>query len=240
LTNLCHLPRRWRFAGRVYNEVLFVNSTRYHKLSRNILRLVIPLTAAFVVVRFENRLAAFAQDHPGILPVTLVALVAGLLYPAIRRWLIVTLCFGVGMLAMRDAFSVMRVPEQIDYLFLESLYPYGWGLLALLACTAGAVEALSPGSVWARRCYFGAAFLYFFGHGALSFLRMHNWQSVVLMMSGLCSLYGIFTARRVVATELEMEAEDEDLRALEQQRELRAQRLAACEWHETPGAGVGH
>lgn len=213
--------------------------TRYHKTIRNGLRLVVPLTIAFVVVCWESRLAALAQNHPGILPVTLVALIAGLLYPAIRRWLIVTLCFGVGILALRDAFSVLRLPAQIDYLFMESVYPYAWGLLALLACTAGVVEALRPGSVWARRCYFGAAFLYFFGHGALSFLRMHNWPSVVLMLSGICSLYGIVTARRIVATELEMEAEDEDLRALEQQRELRAQRLAACEWHETSGTAVG-
>lgn len=200
--------------------------------TRPALRLVVPLAAAFVVIHLETPFAALAQRRPAVLPITMVALVAGLLSPYIRRWLIVTLCFGISLLAWHDTFRDVPLPLEMSYPLVESIYPFLWGLLAVLAFVAGAAEALRPGSVWARRCYFAAASVYFSGHGLMAFLKQHDWQSIVLLVTGVISLVGAITAPRVVASESAPDPLDDDLRTLAEEREQRAARLAAREWRE--------
>ena len=193
-----------------------------------------PIAVALILLRSEQRLTTLAQQRPGIVPVAMVALGAGLLSPRVRRWLIVTLCFGISLLALRDTFRIVPLPPAIDYVWVEHIYPFGWGLLALLAAVAGSMEALHPGSVLARRFYFGAASLYFSGHGLISFLKVYNWQSMVLFLTGLVALVGVFTAHRIVAAEEASKPEDEDIRALAESSARRAQRLAAREWRDKP------
>jgi hypothetical protein len=197
-----------------------------------VLRLIVPMAVALIVLRSEQRLTVLAQERPGIIPVAMVALVAGLLSPYVRRWLIVTLCFGISLLALRDTFRIVPLPAAVDYVWVERIYPFGWGLLSLLAVIAGAMEALQPGSVLARRFYFAAASLYFSGHGLISFLKVHNWQSLVLFLTGLVAFVGIFTAHKIVAAEEATEPDDEDMRALAGQEAERERRLAAREWRE--------
>jgi hypothetical protein len=192
------------------------------------------MAAALLTLGNEQRLTVLAQERPGVLPVAMVALVAALLSAYIRRWLIVTLCFGISLLALRDTFRIVPLPPAVDYVWVERIYPFGWGLLALLAAIAGAMEALRPGSVLARRFYFGAASLYFSGHGLISFLKAYNWQSMILFLTGLVALVGVFTAHKIVAAEDAGAQEDEDIRALEEDNTRRAQRLAAREWRDKP------
>ncbi len=201
---------------------------------RPALRLAVPLSIAFVVILLEEPLAAFAQAYPGVLPVAMVSLLACLLMPAARRWLIVTLCFGIGLLAWRDVWRIVPLPPALDYVIVEQMYPFGWALLALLALTAGVAEALRPGSVWARRCYFAAAAVYFAGHGFVSFFKSPNWQSAIMLATGIIAVFGIFTAQAVVAAEEEMLPEDDDIRALVTDKERRVARLADREWREAP------
>lgn len=199
-----------------------------------VLRLVIPLTLAYAVIALEGPLAAFAVDHPGLLPVALVSLVACFLMPSARRLLVVTLCFGISLLAWHDTFRPVWIPPAIDYEIVEHIYPYGWALLAILALVAGVAEAVHPGSVWARRCYFAAATVYFGGHGIFSFIKYPNWQSVVMIATGIVAVIGIFRAQSIVAAENEGASEDEDIRALAEQTERRSARLADSEWREAP------
>jgi hypothetical protein len=196
------------------------------------LRLLVPMAVALIVLRSEQQLTILAQERPGVIPVAMVALVAGLLSPYVRRWLIVTLCFGISLLALRDTFRIVPLPPAVDYVWVERIYPFGWGLLSLLAALAGAVEALQPGSVLARRCYFAAASLYFSGHGLISFLKVHNWQSLILFLTGLVALVGVFTAHRIVAAEEATASEDADIQALAERNAERERRLASREWRE--------
>jgi hypothetical protein len=199
-----------------------------------VLRLAIPFAIAYLVIQMEPILGVLAQERPGIIPVAMVALVAGFLLPYARRWMIVTLCFGVSLLALKDALRInVPLPAAIDYDVVEKIYPFGWGALSLLAALAGVGEALRPSSVWARRCYFGAAALYFLGHGVVSFLKAANWQSAVLTVVGFVALCGVFMADKVVETEVYDEP-DEDLLEPTPQKDERSARLAAREWRETP------
>ncbi len=197
------------------------------------LRLAIPFAIALLVIQMEPILGVLAQERPGIIPVAMVALVAGFLLPYARRWMIVTLCFGVSLLALKDTFRIVPLPAAIDYDVVEKIYPFGWGALSLLAALAGVGEALRPGAVWARRCYFGAAALYFLGHGIVSFLKAANWQSAVLTVVGVVALCGVFMADKVVETEVYEEPE-EDLLEPTPHKDERSARLAAREWRETP------
>lgn len=198
---------------------------------RAILRLILPLTAAYAVIRLEPYLTELVRSRPGVLPVAMFGLVGCLLIPRIRQMMIVTLCFGIMFLALKDAFGNPRLPAAIDYLLLERLYPLAWGALALLACASGVAEALRPGEVWARRCYFGAAAVYLCGHGLLAFLRYPSVQSAILFTTGLFALAGVFLAARIVSREHEEEME-EDLRALAVNIERRSMLTAAREWKE--------
>jgi hypothetical protein len=191
-----------------------------------------PFVIALAVIELEGWLANAAIARPGILPVVMVALVAGMLMPTARRWLIVTLCFGIGLLAFRDTFRIVPIPAEIDYVIVEQLYPVGWMSLSLLAFGAGIAEALRPGSVWARRCYFAAAFVYFTGHGLISFLKFHQWQSLVMLATGAIAVFGIATAKRVIASEDDT-TEEADIKALAEQNARRSARIADREWRES-------
>jgi hypothetical protein len=197
------------------------------------LRLAVPFAIALIVIQMEPILGVLAQERPGIIPVAMVALVAGFLLPYARRWMIVTLCFGVSLLALKDTFRIVPLPAAIDYDVVEKIYPFGWGALSLLAALAGVGEALRPGAVWARRCYFGAAALYFLGHGIVSFLKAANWQSMVLTVVGIVALCGVFMADKVVETEA-IEEPEEDLLEPTPHKDERSARLAAREWRDTP------
>jgi|YelNatPaOPRAMG01_1025707.scaffolds.fasta_scaffold02844_17 low affinity Fe/Cu permease len=196
------------------------------------LRLIIPLTLAFALLQMEPLFTWLARERPGILPVSMFALIGGLLVSRIRRWLIVILCYGICLLAMKDSFKVPLIPALIDYQFIETLYPFIWLFLAALAATAGSVEALSPGSVWARRSYFAAAGVYFSGHGLLSLLSYPNWEGLVMLATGIVAFIGVFLAQRIVASEIAAMPEDEDIRALAQMAEKRARHLQSKEWRE--------
>jgi hypothetical protein len=188
--------------------------------------------AALAVIRLEPYLTELVKSRPGVLPVAMFGLAGCLLLPRIRQMMIVTLCFGIMFLALQDAFGNPRLPAAIDYRILERLYPFAWGTLALLAFASAIAEALRPGDVWARRCYFGAAALYLCGHGLLAFLRYPSVQSVILFTTGLFALAGAFMAARIVSREQEAVEMEEDLRALAVHMERRSRVTAAREWKE--------
>jgi hypothetical protein len=205
---------------------------RYERWGPPLLRLVIPLLSAYLLIEVEPILGALAQDRPGIVPVATVAFIFGLISAPVRRWLIVTLCFGVTILAVRDTFREVILPPSLNYVFIDKTYPFAWGAIAILGGFAAVGEALRPGTIWARRCYFGAAALYFLGHGSLGFLKTPNWHSTIMMAVGLVSLSGVFMADRVLEEDDEEEPMDEDMRELAKQNAQRASRLAAKEWRE--------
>jgi len=198
-----------------------------------LLRLFGPLAAAYLLIQLEPYLTVWSQRRPGLLVVAMVALLGGMLLPHVRQLLIVTLCFGISLLALQDTFRPVLPPPTLDYAIVERMYPFAWALLALLAAIAGLMEALKPGSVWARRFYFGAASLYLSGRGLNGLLRYLNWESTVLLVTGIVAGVGVFFAHRIVAAEVEALGEE----MVETQGEHSARRaatVAAREWRDKP------
>jgi hypothetical protein len=199
---------------------------------KKLLRIVLPLAAAFIVLDSEGALVALAQSRPGIVPVSIAALLGGLLVPYVRQWLIVSLCFGISLLAVKDSFWANARIGTFDYIWLAHAYKIAWGFLALFAAGAAIVEALKPESIWARRCYFAAAALYFGGHGVTAFLKKPSWEALVLTATGIVAVAGVFFADRIVNSEEENEPEDEDVVAHRERVARRSAALASREWRD--------
>ncbi|HZP82480.1 MAG TPA: hypothetical protein VFB21_12640 [Chthonomonadaceae bacterium] len=199
--------------------------------------LVAPALLALCVVLLERTFTEWTQGREAILPLATLLLLSALLHPRLRRLLIVTLCYGVAFLALRDALHAQRLPPAMDYDIIEEARPAALILVAGLAGFAAVAETLRPGTVWARRCYFGAAALYFTGIGIINYGWHKSWQSLMLCATGMIALFGCLFAQRIVADEIEAETEETvNDEALQREREAAHRRvLRAKEWHDTRG-----
>ena len=192
---------------------------------------------AFTAVCIEPYLSKWSVARLEALPLATLLAVSILVHPRLRHLLMITLCYGVSFLALRDIvrLSNMWMPPQLRYESYEVGRNVALLAVAGLAATAGVVETRQQGTVWARRCYFGAACLYFLGLGVVNFLWHFSWQAVLLCGTGLTAGLGCIFADRIVATEAEELTEslpsDE---TLQQQREAAHRaKLQAREWRDT-------
>lgn len=204
---------------------------------------VVPAVLAFAAVYFEQAISAYARGRSAVLPLATLLLLSILLHPRLRYLLMITLCYGVSFLALRDVLfrSVPGLPPPLNYLEWEALKVIDLLIVAGLSATAALTETLRPGTVWARRCYFGAAGLYFFGMGLVSYFRFMSWQSLLLAVTGITALMGCVFAHRIVSTEAE-EVIEEDVATDEmlQQAHEAAHRAAlhAKEWRDNLVAAI--
>jgi hypothetical protein len=196
---------------------------------------IIPACAALLVVLLEPVFTAWMKGRESVLPLAMLLLLSALLHPRLRHLLIVTLCFGVAFLALRDALHVQLLPPMIDYDIIDEVRPAALLIVAGLAAIAAVIESLRPGTVWARRCYFGAAALYFTGIGIINYGWHGSWQSVMLCVTGVIALFGCLFAHRIVADEAAFEAEEVvNDEAIQQEREAAHRKvLRAKEWRDT-------
>ena len=192
---------------------------------------------AYIAVRVEPYLSTSSVGRLEALPLVTLLAVSILVHPRLRHLLMITLCYGVSFLALRDIVRLSRVwlPPQLNY---ES-YDIGRNIALLtvagLAAMAGVVETRQPGTVWARRCYFGAASLYFLGMGVVNLFWRFSWQALLLCGTGVTAGLGCVFADRIVATEAE-EIEDAlpSDEVLQQAREAaHLARLQTKEWRDT-------
>jgi hypothetical protein len=203
----------------------------------NLLISVGPPLIALLAVWREPFLTAWAHKHEAVLPLGLFLLLLSLLHSRLRHLLVISLCYGVSFLALRDVFLVygQPLPPQLDYDFIAASRPTALLLVSILAMIAAVVETIRPGSVWARRCYFGAAALYFIGTGVINFCFNHSWQSVMLAITGVTALFGCLYAHRIIASELQPEEEEAEISDVDLQQRTEAAHLRALqakEWHD--------
>ncbi len=200
----------------------------------SILNKVVPALVALVVVLLEPVLTIWMKGRESVLPLAMLLLLSAMLHPRLRYLLVITLCYGVAFLALRDALRVQPLPPVMDYDLIEAARPAALCLVAGLATLAAIGETLRPGAVWARRCYFGAAALYFSGIGLINFVWHNSWQSILLCITGVIALFGCLFAHRIVADETEEEEEVEESDEIRQQEREAAHMsvLRAKEWRE--------
>ncbi len=234
--------------GEVCTEcIVFGVLTIMTPLNKTILAFCPPVIALSAVL-LEPIVTPWVRGRESVLPMVICLLLSSLLHPRIRTMLVSILCYGVAFLAIRDVvhFRHQHLPPMLDYDFIEQIRPLGLIIAALLAMTAAVAETVRPGTVWARRCYFGAASLYFTGYGLVTYGWHGSWQSIVLMVTGIAAMVGCVFANRIVAFELEAE-DDADMDDTVSQRELEeshARSLRMKEWHDSmmpsdPGMPAG-
>lgn len=191
----------------------------------------------------DLRLSLWAGQHEAVLPLAVIVLLLSLLSRRLRSLLILTLCYGVAFMAVRDIFRVgsQPLPQIINYDFLDQSRPAILLLIAGLSGTAAFMETFHPGTVWARRCYFASAALYFIGLGIIHIGKYGSWKAVLLCVTGVTAVFGCIFAERIVSAEIEEEEEeisDEVVQELVEQAHHRS--LLAKEWHEPVGSDSAH
>jgi len=202
------------------------------------LRLAVGVSAAAFWLLLGPRISRLAHARPGFVPIAIALLMLGLLLPRVRHWVIVTLCFSVALLAGRDTFRPAPLPPALNNRLFDLIYPEVWLSVALLAAAAGILEAIRPGSLAARRCYFGTAALYCFGHGLTKFLWEPAWEPLIIMITGLVAGLGVGFAHRLDAEPREP-AQDEQT-GEERLSRQRSERIAAHEWLESEDERAAH
>jgi hypothetical protein len=196
---------------------------------------VVPVFAAGISVLNEPRLSGWVGQHQAVLPLAVIVLLLSLLSHRLRNLLILTLCYGVAFMAVRDISRVgsQPLPQAINFDFIDHFRPAILLLIAGLAATAAFMETFNPGTVWARRCYFAAAALYFLGLGIVHVRLYGSWKAVLLCVTGVTAVFGCIFADQIVSAEKEEEEEeisDEVVQGLVEEAHHRS--LLAKEWHE--------
>jgi len=205
--------------------------------SRSMLYMLTPPLIAGAAVLLESPLTRAFNNREAMLPILLFVLLSAILHPRLRALMIVTLCYGVAGMALRDAVSARSIPmpPDLDYLVLDTARPLALLFVAVLAIASAIGETRQPGTVWARRCYFGAAALYFIGIGLINIGWHSSWRGYMLFAIGLIAAGGCLFAHRIVASELEEEAEAKTAEESPYQRdrnEEHRRNLRAIEWHD--------
>ena len=110
---------------------------------------VVPVFAAGVSVLNETRLSGWVGQHQSVLPLAVIVLLLSLLSHRLRNLLILTLCYGVAFMAVRDIGRVgsQPLPQAINFDFIDHFRPAILLLIAGLAATAAFMETLNR---WVR------------------------------------------------------------------------------------------
>ena len=210
-------------------------------LSKTVLA-ILPAVLAYYAVLLEGYLRNWASGRGAALPLIMLLIGTTLLNPRLRNQVIVALCYGVAFLAIRDTFQVQqfRLPIRMDPDLAETIVLSAHLVVAGLSLVAAVVETINPGTVWARRCYFAAAALYFSGLGISCYGPHGSWQAVVLCLTGITAIFGSIFAHRIVAAEQwvepNIEMSDEAEQRLRDAEHVRA--LRDKEWQDPAATGA--
>ena len=200
---------------------------------------LLPPFLALAMVFIEPNLTIWVKDKPTVLPIILLMLLACLVHPRTRQMLVISLCWGVCFLAFRDTFRTKQmnfgVPESMYRTedLKETIVMTAYMTVAGLAALAALGETFSQGSVWTKRCYFGAAALYFTGIGLNSLSGTITWQAIVLSVTGLTAILGCIFTTDIISNEDESDvtgpSDDEQQRENEERHQSA---LKDKEWHD--------
>ena len=207
----------------------YLRDLRNHPRRFMALRLSVGVVSSVICLLLGPRIAELARVRPGFVPVGMAVLLGGLLHPRVRHWFIISLCFSVSLLALKDTFRPAPLPPAIDHTVFHAVYPFVWLTVAMLAAAAGVLEALNPGGIAARRCYFATASLYFMGHGFTMFLWEANWEGLVVLLTGIVAGFGVGFAHRLdFSVDSSTLMEEGDIARAERRRAA----IAAHEWRD--------
>lgn len=203
----------------------------HYRWKMGVLWIAPPIIALFGVYK-ENALFSLGKTHEALLPLSVMILLAALLIPRLRRFLLITLCYVMAFLNIIAYNRLIEepLPGSLNYTWALTVRILALDGVIFLALLAAALETIRSGAVWARRCYFLSVGLYFGGMGIREYAWDHSIRGVALCITGLAAVVGAVMAR----DDLEIESETLD-DASKQETLLAAhkQALAAKEWRES-------
>lgn len=196
-----------------------------------VLLLVIPAILSFLAVWNESAITQWVQERDSALIVGAFMLLATLLHQRLQRLLIVTLCYGVAFLALRDSAQVGQMPTALAIPPVIALRLVLLIVIAVFASMGAVTEALKANTLTARRYYTAAAALYFLQQGALFLYWQGSWQSVVLLTTGVICGLGCYYARYLTLAPEPEPPVDEDTPE-EELESIRRKLIALKEWRD--------
>lgn len=223
--------RRIRAVGQGESRSLRKSVQALKKRHLVVLILIVPAILSLLAVWNESAITLWVQERDSALVVGVFMFLATLLHQRLQRLLIVTLCYGVAFLALRDILHVMEMPAPLSTTPIISLRFVLLITIAIFASLGAVTEALKANTLTARRYYTGAAALYFLQQGALFLYWQGSWQSVVLLTTGVICGLGCYFARYLTLSPepeplVEEGTEEQELEA------IRHKLIALREWRD--------
>lgn len=200
-------------------------------LGRIVLAVLIPPVAILAALHSQP-LGAAAFRRPGLLAIGLITVAMALAFKSARRVLLVALAYGTALIALLGILRSRIEGPPADIGALAPLYLVGWVILFLLATTAGTLEILHPGTVFAKRCLFAAAAVFLVGHGIVGLATLPNAFSAAAIVAGFLSAFAAVMAHRLLAVVPQPPEPDTPTAAA--LAALRRERLRRREWRDGP------
>ena len=200
---------------------------------------LVPPFLALAMVLIEPNLTYWIKDKPTVLPIILVLLLSCLVHPKTRQMLVISLCWGVCFLAFRDTFRTKQMNFGVPVSMYrtedlkETIVMAAYMTVASLAALAALGETYFQGSIWTKRCYFGAAALYFTGIGLNSLSGTITWQAIVLSVTGVTAIIGCIFTSDIISNDDDEDSDqpsDAELQKINEERHSLA--LKEKEWQE--------
>jgi hypothetical protein len=190
---------------------------------------------ALLTFLLEQPVLQWLSDRSTALSVVLFVLVLAMFASLLRRFLVITLCFSVGMFTFRGGLRVATAA-------LPSLMRYTWGhalwegvllLVGVMAVFAGLTETIQPNSVLARRVYFAAGGIFFLWQAFVLLFAYGSLRSVFYFVTGIAAVFAAAIAHQF--EDGASEAADIPNYDSVQQKYDSAHKasLKAKEWHDT-------
>lgn len=148
----------------------------------------IPLTLAGLGVAHQATVMEWARTHSALLPVVVVLILLALLVSVLKRFLIITFCYGIAFLSYHTFRVANPLPPGLNYNWILTVRALVLEMVMALAVLAAVTETLKPNTALARRSYFAAIGLYFTGTGLRSYCWFHDLRSLFLLVTGLAAL----------------------------------------------------
>lgn len=173
------------------------------KSNHNATRIVLGVSA-FVVAASSSilnaRIDSWLATHQVALPAGIFLLLAAMFVPRLRRFLIVTLCFAVGLFTLRQGFSAYLSVSSgaTKTVFLDEVCASFLFVVSFLMLFAGIGETFQAEQVWTRRCYLGGASIYFLLQAYVAYSLFGSARSIIFAVAGIAAFGGMIFARRLV------------------------------------------
>ncbi len=192
-------------------------------------------TTAAATFVMEQPVLRWLSDRSTALSAVLFVLVLAMFASLLRRFLVITLCFTVGLFTIRGGLraATIALPELMRYTWGHAVWQGVLLLVGAMAIFAGLTETVQPNSVLARRVYFSAGGLFFLWQAFVLLFGFGSLRFIFYFVTGVAAVFAAVIAHQFedgLAGEPEL---PNDTSVQEQHDLAHKASLRAKEWHDS-------